>query len=278
MGREDEREPKDTSGGAEDERRLSAAFLPYDDQRLWVSMPAEDRGLLARLRRRRGSGDEPVAGEPVAGPTAGEPIAEEPSGDEHSDERPRRRWTTIAAILALPILAFAITRVIGGGEPQPTPSTSTTPSLTPSPTVIDIVGLAATRATAERVVLVWDPPAGGDLTYTVYRDGLALGETSDRTFTDADVEPGRSYFYAVATAFPDGTVASTEQLQVDVPTAAGSPTVTPRPTATPSRIVTAPSPSRTPSPSPSPSKSKIVWPSIDLGGTSPGGPTTPPPA
>ena len=261
-------------GGSEETPKLSAAFLPYDDQRLWVGMPVEQRGKRRSAKRRppkRAKERTPAEGtEPTRSSRLSRPIS-----------FGRRQIAAAIVALALPVSAFAITGVLSRDVVLPGPAIANSPSLSPVPVTIDVVGLRAESVTPKRVALTWEIPAlDGPLTYLIYRDGVVIAETTDPAFVDGDVIPQRYYYYAVATVASDGTAASSPQLLVAVPSETGELPEGPAPAA-PAPIVVVVAPSPSPSKTPSPTKSKIVWPSTDFGGGGGGGggvtTTTPPP-
>lgn len=220
---------------------LSAAFLPYDDRRLWVGMPQTEG---SGSRRRSGKG---------------------PTRRSAKVPRPKRRVGArpIAAVLltlSLPVSAFVVTSTLSRDADIPAPVVQSSPTLIPSATASSIEGLHA-EVSSKRVVLTWSAVSAEVLTYTIYRDGAVIGETSDLRFADTAVEPEGSYYYSVSTILRDGAVVASAQMLVAV-MSEPSPSASPPP-----RVITAPaaSPSPTKAPSPSPTKSKIVWPSVDLG-------------
>lgn len=231
--------PSSSDGGGQD---LSAAFLPYDDRRLWVGMP--ETGASGRKRRARGG----------------------TTRRSTKMAKPRRRVGArpIAAALltlSLPVSAFVVTSALSKDAEIPTPVVQSSPTLLPSAVATSIENLQAEAVSSKRVVLSWSAASAEPVTYTVYRDGVAIGDTTDLRFADLEVEPAGSYYYSVSTVLSNGAVVSSAQMLVAVmsePSPSSSP---------PPRVITAPAPSPSPSkaPSPSPSKSKIVWPSVDLG-------------
>lgn len=227
-------------------QKLSAAFLPYDDERLWVGMPQKQRGSSRTSKRQKRRLNRPRS-------------------------FGRRQLAAAALTLALPISAFAVTGVLSGGSEIPIASVaSSSPTLPPSPMLVEIQGLRTEVVSSSKVELSWDAPADMEFTFTVYRDEVVIGETTQTSFVDRDVEAAEYHYYSIVTSLPDGTVASSPQLLVSVPSDTGE--VTQVTSSAPPRIVTAPtSPSPSPSKSPSPTKSKIVWPSIDLSGGGGGG-------
>ena len=262
------------SGTPEETPKLSAAFLPYDDERLWLGMPAEQRGKrraakrrppkAKRERERRASSVEGT--EPTRTSRLSRPISVG-----------RRQVAAAIIALALPASAFAITGVLSRDVVLPGPAIAGSPSVSPVPVTIDIVGLRADRVTPKRVDLAWEVPAlDGPLTYVIYRDGVVIAESDGPSFVDADVEPQRYYYYAVATVASDGRAASSPQLLVAVPSETGELPEGPAPAAPAPIVVVAP-PSPSPTKTPSPTKSKIVWPSTDFGGGGGGVTTTTPP-
>ena len=279
MDRYDEHEDgtREPSGSTPEEApKLSAAYLPYDDERLWVGMPAEQRGKRRGAKRRPPKAKRERERRVASGgtdPTRTSRLARPISFG-------RRQIAAAVLVLALPVSAFALTGVLSRDVVLPGPPIADSPTLSPAAVTVDVVGLRAERVTPKRVELAWEvPDLEGPLTYVIYRDGVVIAESDGPAFIDSDVEPQRYYYYAVATVGADGRAASSPQLLVAVPSETGELPEGPAPAApAPIIVVVAPSPS--PSKTPSPTKSKIVWPSTDFGGGGGGGgvtTTTPPP-
>ena len=127
--------------------------------------------------------------------------------------------------------------------------------VTPSAVVLPISGLQATKVSFKKVTIEWQAPAGGaTFTYTVYRDGVKYGTSDAPSFTDDGVKPQRYYYYAITATGSDGSLASSVQLLVAVPSETGAlPTAPPPPPPAPPVIQPTLSPSPSPSPSPRPS-------------------------
>ncbi|MFM8998750.1 MAG: hypothetical protein ACKOKE_01465 [Actinomycetota bacterium] len=261
MDRNDEHadgRPEASGTNPGDAPKLSAGYLPYDDERLWIGMPADRRGKRRTAKRRppkrekertRSEGSEPTRTSRLSRPIS----------------FGRRQVAAAIVALALPVSAFAVTGVLSRDVVLPGPQIAD-PSLSPVPVTIDVVGLRADRVTPKRVDLAWEVPAlDGPLTYVIYRDGVAIAESNDPWFSDGDVEPQRYYYYAVATVAPDGRAASSPQLLVAVPSETGALPEGPAP-APPAPIIVVAPVSPSPTKTPSPTKSKIVWPSTDFGG------------
>ncbi len=53
------------------------------------------------------------------------------------------------------------------------------------------------------VLVTWNAPAGAVLSYNVYRDGTSIGNTTDISYDDMDLEPG-TYVYGVSAVYDDG--------------------------------------------------------------------------
>ena len=53
------------------------------------------------------------------------------------------------------------------------------------------------------VLVTWDVPAGAVLSYNVYRDGINIGNTTDTSYDDTDLEPG-TYEYGVSAVYDEG--------------------------------------------------------------------------
>ena len=76
--------------------------------------------------------------------------------------------------------------------------------------LLPVVNLAATVENNSDVVLTWEAPTRATLIgYTIYRTDLpvALGTTTETTFTDANLEPG-TYYYTVEANYEEGDVMS----------------------------------------------------------------------
>lgn len=163
--------------------------------------------------------------------------------------------------LALPVSAFVVTTALSRDAEVPEVIVASSPTLVPSPTASEVEDLRVDAVSSKRVVLTWAAVAAASQNYTVYRDGVVIGETSDLRFVDATVEPQASYYYSVATVLEDGAVVSSPQILVAV-LSEPSPSASPPPRVISAPTTSSPSPSKV---SPSPTKSKIVWPSVDLG-------------
>lgn len=251
---EDLSAPDDASGSpAPSEPNLSAAYLPYDDERLWVGMPAEQRGRRHAGKRRSENRAKARASAERSEPTRTSRLSRPSTVG-------RRRIAAAVLTLALPISAFAAMGALSTDTVLPGPADSA--STSPMPTVLDIVGLRAERISSKRVDVAWDAlTTDGSITYEVSRDGVVIARTYQTTFADTEVDPQRYYYYSV-TAVEAGEIrGSSPQLLVAVPSATGQlPTgsVPEEPTSTLS------SSSSTPSKTPSPSPSKVKWPKVDI--------------
>lgn len=252
------------------EQKLSAVFLPYDDERLWVGMPGDQRG---RTRPEKQPKKRPKKQRVPKPPSA--PSKAEGSSPTKTNRLSRpipfgsKRVAAAVLVLALPISAFAVSGAISG-DAGPSSAPASTSSPTPLSGLVRISHLHVDRVTAEKVQVRWDAPSVDQpLTYSVYRDGVAVAETTDTGFTDTNVRPDRSYRYSVTATLRDGTLARSPELLVATPSETGAPTQQPSPSVprvTSSAPSPSPSPSRSLSTSPSPTKTKVVWPSADLGG------------
>lgn len=240
------------------EHKLSAALLPYDDERLWVGM-SKDRPIKGRSRRRRRSRRPPVPDQRQGVAPARTSRIRQPVSFG------RRRIAAVLLTLALPISAFAVTVAISGDSDLPSvpavAASSASPTPAPSSGVVDIPHLHADRVTSEQVRISWKAPEVDEpLTYVVHRDTVVVAETTATHLLDSKVKPQSYYHYWVTATLSDGTVVASQRLLVAVPSDTGALPEGPAPSA-PSVTSSAPSP--TPSQSPSPSKSKVVWPSTD---------------
>lgn len=229
-----------SGGDAEEAPTLSAAYLPYDDARLWVGMPGAESGKERRREPRR-----------------------RPTGDDDANARRSPKTTLGIAALLLPLLAFTVFRLTTGSDAEPVATTSPSPVATVQ--LSPVTGLRAIETTKKRVVLEWQAPEGGPFRYTVYRDGAEVGSTTDPTFTDEDVEADRYYYYSVVAVDAAGAASPpSEQLLVAILTNGAPPkTATPPPPPPPVYVPPPPPTTSAPtkSPSPSPTKSKSPSPS-----------------
>lgn len=241
--------------GAEptEEQQISATFLPYDDERLWVRMYGRTKGRS----KRRSAPTRPSlpADAETTAPTAAKRLRRPVSFAS-------KRIAAALVTLALPVSAFVVTGALARDTEPPTVLEETpSPILTPSPDPIDIAHLQAERVTSDEVRVSWKAPrVDGPLTYTVHRDDRIIAETTDTHFTDSKVKPQASYRYWVTATLSDGTLVESPQLLVTVPSETSAPE---QPTQSATTTSSSPSPSRSPSASPSPSKTKVVWPSTD---------------
>lgn len=221
---------------------LSAAYLPYDDERLWLQMPDATTGRQSKRsqrerRRRRTRAREAGAGRPAR----------------------NARLAALAAALVLPVAAFAIFRLTSGSTEPPVVTPSIVVSASASPVVLDITGLRATKITKKSIALSWAAPAAGAITYVVFRDGNPIGDTTETTFVDEQVAAGEYHYYEVRGEGDGASYVTPEQLLVATLTEAGNEPTTSPPAPPPTYAPPpAPSPTRTPSPtkttSPSPTK------------------------
>jgi fibronectin type 3 domain-containing protein len=95
---------------------------------------------------------------------------------------------------------YTVTAYNAGGESGPSNYVTATPSAVPGTPQ----GLTATPGDS-KVWLAWSPPASGPAIqgYRVYRDGILLGSTAARQFTDSTAVNGQTYSYTV-TAYNAG--------------------------------------------------------------------------
>lgn len=98
------------------------------------------------------------------------------------------------------------TTFVTGGPPPPPP---TDPPATPT-------GLRTTSVSASQVGLAWDAVSGAT-SYTVYRDGGFLADTTVPTHTDPTVDPDTTYSYTVTANNVVGPSAPTAPLIVVTP-------------------------------------------------------------
>lgn len=251
------------------ESDVSATYLPYGDDRLWVGMPAEDQGAkrsvrseltkARRLRRKKASGTTSGAAVPAMRAKVARLRVKLP--------RPKidRRVGSalVAAIVIVPASAFAL--MSSGGGQEVTAIATTSPSPEQQFLVVDIEGFRADRVNSERVVLVWDEPIavpGEEFVYTVYRDGKLLAEdVSERKFVDDRIRPKTYYYYAITATGTAGSTATSLQLLVAVPSETGQLPTEPPPAPPP------PPPAPIPSPSPSPTTRPSSSPKPSASGT-----------
>lgn len=88
-----------------------------------------------------------------------------------------------------------------------------------------VTGLAGT-ATGDTVSLTWDAVAGAS-TYTVLRDGVAIGTTTVPSFTDPGRDAATRYVYTVAATNEAGTGPTSEDLGITTPEPPPPPPATP---------------------------------------------------
>ena len=98
------------------------------------------------------------------------------------------------------------TTFVTGGPPPPPP---TDPPATPT-------GLRTTSVSASQVALAWDAVTGAD-SYTVYRNGAFLADTTGPTHTDSTVDPDTTYSYTVTANNVVGPSGPTAPLVVETP-------------------------------------------------------------
>jgi signal peptidase I len=111
-------------------------------------------------------------------------------------------WVMLAVslfiLVGVPLLydAYKAIRARRGG-------TASAPMLPPDPPR----GLTSGRATLTFVELAWTPPEDATrvLEYRIYRDDAVAGTTRSTSYTDAGLDAGRTYSYAVTAVGPDGS-------------------------------------------------------------------------
>ena len=75
---------------------------------------------------------------------------------------------------------------------------------TPPPPPVTPTGLTATAVGTDQVDLTWDPIGDAD-TYTIYRDGQPLTDTTQASHTDTGLTPTTEYTYTLTATNPSGT-------------------------------------------------------------------------
>lgn len=238
---------KSSMNAVDDGSEASAAYLPYDDSRLWVRMPDADRRGTKKPRRakRRES---------------------EPHGSADATPGAERRSTGRALLLSGMVAAAALVavyvllpgwRLIGSEAPAAPDATMTAAALAPSAAT----SLRTIEASKKGVTIGWSgPDAGGPYRYVVYRDSVQIGETSNETFVDYDVAIDNYYRYVIIVVGPDGSPSepSSELLvpilrpgqEMATPTLAPLPPPVYLPAVTITKAATSPVATKTPPPSP----------------------------
>jgi hypothetical protein len=130
-------------------------------------------------------------------------------------------------IVVVVAVVVGVSVVSGGGGGSPvavtTPPSSTgapSPSPSPSPPVAPPTGFTAKGKTVPfGVVLRWSPPSGQDVGgYLIYRGAVQIAtvSSSDTSFTDSDVKPGKTYTYGIVARGP-GLPSDRVSVEVKVP-------------------------------------------------------------
>ena len=99
-------------------------------------------------------------------------------------------------------VVFTIMTLITGCGPLPN-TEPTVGAVTSVPT-----GLTITQSTSTSVTLTWMPSSGEVFSYTIYRNGIRIGTTSNSgdnilaatTFIDSDLNPVTTYYYSVSSS------------------------------------------------------------------------------
>ncbi|HBA89301.1 MAG TPA: hypothetical protein DCZ75_15335 [Geobacter sp.] len=99
-------------------------------------------------------------------------------------------------------VVFLFTALLAGCGPLPGGEATVT-AVTSVPS-----GLTITHTTSSSVILTWIPSTGAVFSYTIYRNGVEVGHTSNAgvdtlaptTFTDTNLSPITTYYYSVSSA------------------------------------------------------------------------------
>ena len=94
---------------------------------------------------------------------------------------------------------YSVTSVINGFESQPTTTSASTVSLTPTALVASNGG--STTADETQIALSWSVPGAGSGTvqsYTIYRDSVLADTSLTNSYTDTGLTPGTTYSYEVS--------------------------------------------------------------------------------